>query len=130
MKTFGDFFDVMECWAKEHSNVDAQIFLEEWVQLVSPQQWQEARALEFAEDLFRNFAEDMASYLRERIASICSDALWTSTMKKGHAFLAVIAEQGTIFGLAINPGEVDVPLSPSDALARTATASKVSETST
>ncbi len=124
MKTFGEFFDTVSDWAKREGNVDAQIFMEEWPALATPEKWQEARALEFAEDLFRNFAEDMATYIRERIAGIDGEELYDMTMDDGHSFLQTIADQGRIFGLVIETDEVDVPLSPSDAIARAAMGKK------
>ena len=118
MNKFGEFFDAIEKWAKENGNMDAQIFLEEWVALPSEVTWEEARAMDFSEGLFLNFAEDMATYFQERIQGICTDALWAHTMERGHAFLKAIAETGRQFGLMVQDNEIDVPLSFGDALVR------------
>jgi len=122
MKPFGEFFDAINKWAEEQGNVDAKIHMEVWTKVVSPATWEEARAMELSAELFRNFAEDMAAYIRERIAGICTDALLDSTMNRGHAFLRATAEIGRQFGLEVQDDEVDVPLSLSDALVRSSPA--------
>lgn len=116
MRTFGEFFDAIFLWTTETSNIEVKMFLEEWTRLVSPERWQECRNREFKEGYFFPFAEDMATCFQKRLQGICTDALYHSTMTAGHEFLKEIAKKGKEFGLDIKDEEVNVPLSPSDAI--------------
>lgn len=117
MRTFGEFFDAVEHWAKENAN-EGELHLDSWAALASPEKWQVARATELSDNHFRCFAEDMAFYFVERIQGICTDELYQDVIQQGHEFLKAIAEIGQQFGLHVTVGEVDIPLSPSDAYAR------------
>ena len=118
MKSFGEFFDSVQRWAASEHNVDAQIYLEEWIGLVTPEKWQEARGLELADDLFTNFAEDMHSYVVERLQGICGDELYTMTMQSGHEFLKKIASIGKEYGIEMSEDQIDIPFTLSDHLVR------------
>jgi len=119
MRKFSEFFDTVQSWAKENHNIDAQIFMEDWVALSTPDKWQEARDMDFSEGLFFAFAEDMSTFFRERIQGIDGDELWTMTMESGHEFLKALAGIGRQFDLVVQDNDVDVPLSPGDAIIRT-----------
>lgn len=117
MKPFGEFFDAVKSWVTENGN-EGELHLESWAASVSPEKWQDVRTTELSEEWFRSFAEDMAFYFVERIQGICTDALYQRTMQEGHEFLKAIAKIGQQFGLQVTEGEIDIPMSPSDAYAR------------
>lgn len=112
--TFGDFFDEMYKLASEHSNIDAQFFMEDWVQLVSPERWQEVRKMPLTVELILPFADDMAKMFWDRISTIDGEELYEMTKKDGHAFLRAICSKAKELGFELDEKEVDRPLTFSD----------------
>lgn len=117
MKTFGEFFDAVEQWAEENAN-EGEFHLENWVALSTPEKWEQARKTELTLEHFRFFAEDMASYIMERLQGICTDALYQVVTQEGHEFLKAIIEIGRTSGLQFADNEINLPLTPTEALAR------------
>ncbi|MBX4197743.1 hypothetical protein KW782_00205 [Candidatus Parcubacteria bacterium] len=117
-RTFGEFFDTVEKWVLENRASTCRVFLDEWVSLVSPADWQEARAMAFSEGLFNGFWSDMVGYYRERLQSICTDALYERTTDEGHRFLRWLTLEIRSYGLTIPVEKIDTHLSPSDAIAQ------------
>lgn len=115
IKTFGEFWEQANDWARQNDNMEAALIMEEWRSLVSAERWSECLSMEFTEDLFVAFGEDMATYFRERICGIYTDALWMRVIKSGHDFLVAITSIAKSFGVI---AEVDAPLSFGDALIR------------
>jgi hypothetical protein len=119
MRTFGEFYDAVYGWCTAKSYFEGHTHMKDWTEIPNPEvTWEEARAMEFSGGLFNAFAQDMATYLMERVQRICTDALWQRTMTEGHEFLKAITQTGRDFGLNVMDYEVDVPLSFFDSLAR------------
>ena len=118
MKTFGEFYDAVSTWAKEVGNANAQIMLEDWMKLVSPEKWAEARVAEFNEGYFRGFVEDMTTSVQRVVGWAETDEHYKIVLDEGHAFLKAIAEIGRQYGIAVKDEEIDTALSFSEALVR------------
>lgn len=113
-KTFGDFFDEV---AKTEFSEAKYMWLPRWVNSVDAAKWVEVRAGKLTDNLIVCFAEDMVTAIQQRMASIDTDGLYASTFKTGKAFLQEVKTKAQQFGVDVS-AQVDVPITPSDAIAR------------
>ena len=113
-KTFGDFFGKVKESARDI--IDAEFFLEEWEDILTPEEWHRVSAQPLNEGLVLSLSEDMATRYFERITTICTDDLYYRTVKEGHQFLQIIHKSATEFELDIDISLIDVPLTPTEAI--------------
>jgi hypothetical protein len=111
---YGEFIDAMEQVAQ--INFDAKFVFEEWHDMATDEQWQEYRELPLGEGEVRNFVEDMATGLQKVLSYIDGEELYAMTLEDGHAFLQAIQAKCIELGIDISNIQIDVPLSPSDAI--------------
>lgn len=111
---FGEFFDRITEEAEKSHNIDAQIFMEEWVDMVSPEEWQKVKEMPLTEELAVAFVEDMAGMFWRRLSGIDSERLYEETIKSGHSFLEQIKEIAKRFSIEID--FANRPITPSEAL--------------
>ncbi|MEK7164651.1 MAG: hypothetical protein AAB779_01765, partial [Patescibacteria group bacterium] len=72
MATYGAFIDAVN----ETTIVEARGFMDEWMAMATDEQWAEFRLMELTRELVLPLAEDMATFFQERIAGICTEALY------------------------------------------------------
>ena len=111
---YGEFVDAMREVAKV--NFEAGQLFQEWYGMATEEQWQDYRELPLGEGEVRNFAEDMASLFQRVIGFTDDEELYAMRIKDGHALLQAIRAKCIELGIDIINIQIDVPLSPSDAL--------------
>ncbi len=99
MNTFGEFYDVIV--VANAGAVESEMYMEEWESLVDQQRWDEVLAMELTEGLIKCFAEDMHTYIRERMVGICTDELYESVFVAGREFLKIITQVSKEFGVDV-----------------------------
>lgn len=113
MATYGDFIDAVT----KIDIIEAEIMIAGWVHLADEEEWQRYRPMTLELDHVICFAEDMQTYLRERLNGICGEELYADTIERGHEFLQAIHRIGEdLLGTSIDKNTIDVPLTLSDAL--------------
>ena len=122
---FGEFFDKIAEETEKSHNIDAQIFIEEWVDIVSPEEWKKVKQMPLTEELALAFVEDMAGMFWRRLSGIDSERLYDETIKSGHDFLEQIKEVVKQFGIEISSQR---SLTPSEALFTSGLIQEVDET--
>lgn len=108
--TYGDFIDSVsktEC-------IEAQLFIDEWKALATEEEWQEYRPMLLTPELVTNFAEDMAKYFRDTIATTDVEELYEMRKLWGHAFLAEVWAKAANLGVKVELNQIDAPLSASE----------------
>lgn len=110
-KTFGEFFDIVA----QTKIFAGKMWLEEWQEMVTASEWADIRQLPLSDDLVVRFAKDMVAAFRERMAGICTDALYQSISREGHAFLIEVKAVALCFQVDV-AADVDVPITPSEAI--------------
>lgn len=110
-KTFGEFFDAVA----KTKIIEGEMWLEEWKDMITEDEWTDVRQLPLCDEGVIGFAQDMVTLFRERMAGICTDALYTSTSQRGHAFLAEVKAVALRFGVDV-AADIDVPITPSEAV--------------
>ncbi len=112
--TYGEFVDTMR---KVAESVDhAEILFEEWINIEPTEPWEELRTMPVGEGEVRNFVEDMVTSFRELVEGTCLEDLHATRINDGHTFLLAIHSKLAELGIVADLGDVNVPLSPSDAL--------------
>lgn len=112
-KTFGDFYDEIA----KTKIFEGKMWLEEWVETLDEGSWEPIRRLPLEAEQIITFAKDMVFLFRERMAAICTDALYSRTSKTGHEFLKEVQAVAQKFGVDVQ-AFVDVAITPSEAVAR------------
>ena len=111
---YGEFVDAMREVAK--INTDAELLFEEWFSMATEEQWREYHELPLGEGEVRNFTEDMASLFQKVIGTTDGEELYAMRIRGGHAFLQAIHAKCAELGIDVRNIQIDVPLSPSDAI--------------
>lgn len=110
---YGAFIDAMAEAAQ--GNIEAEVHLQTWKDLSSPEEWVEFRVMSLEEHHVTDFTKDMVEYLRRELQHTCTDA----RMEGGHAFLKAIHAKLTELGVEVDLAVIDVPLTSNDTLVRT-----------
>ena len=111
--TYGEFIAAVE----DTTCFEAKSFIEEWKGLTTEEAWKVFRPMPLTPDLVICFAEDMVHFFRERINGICTEALYTKTIGLYHGFLREVHEKAVKLGVQVELNQIDVPLTPSEAIA-------------
>ena len=111
--TFGDFYDEVA----ETEFAEGIVWLEEWSQHVEDRVWQEARGALIDANNINCLAEAMVAAFQTRMQNICTDALYQSTLERGHAFLQEIQSIATEFGVDVTE-VINTPITPTELVAR------------
>lgn len=110
--TYGEFIDLV----KKTKGGEASAFMDEWAALATEEQWEEFRPLPLDKGMVLNLAQDMNGYFHERLNGIYTDALYVSTVRRGHEFLKEIHSAAVKLGIDVDLAEIDTPLSMADSL--------------
>ncbi|OGZ91262.1 MAG: hypothetical protein A2510_02985 [Candidatus Staskawiczbacteria bacterium RIFOXYD12_FULL_37_10] len=113
---YGEFIDAMREGSKV--NLESEMIFEEWHGMAGEEQWKEYYDLPLGKGEVQNFAEDMASLFWRVIATTDGEKLHAMRIQDGHDFLKAIYTKCVELGIDISDIQIDVPLSPSDAIMR------------
>lgn len=113
-KTFGDFFN-----AVQQDGTQGQIWMDDWIVLVDDARWQEVQRTPLSDEWVMCFAEDMLTMFRERMQSICTDALYSRVNREGREFMQHIIKVAAEFGVAVQV-VCGGPATPTEALMQAA----------
>lgn len=109
--TFGDFFDEV----KNTDIIPGLVLLTEWIDLMSSGEWSAERAMPLTINPVRNFAGDMVAMFAEWMQNICTDALYNSTSRMGHAFLLELTDKAHAHGFDVSD-ITSQPVTPTEAI--------------
>jgi hypothetical protein len=115
--TFGEFYDAVLPADDDLDKMEGRVLMQVWTGLVDEAKWQEVRAMPLVYGLVHNFAEDMLTSFQERLAGICTDALYATVTKASRAFMSHIAEIAARFGHDVT-GVCGGPVTFTEALSR------------
>jgi len=113
MVNYGEFIDRAYDLA---NNLGVSLYVEDWMKLATPDQWKEYRQMQLTKGLVINFAEDMSTFIYERLSGICTDGFYTIVYNDGHAFLRAIHKLSKECGLEIELKRIDSSITPTDHL--------------
>jgi len=119
-RTFGEFLDELWQSAEARYNVHALGFLEEFKHSFYAPDLEVIRAEVFSEKLFRTFLEVVITLSRAKVVSIQIETVRSLAFKDCQTFLRTLHQKAKAFGVEVPLAEVDVPLSPGDAVFRAA----------
>ena len=113
MRTMGELWDaISEAVA---GNFDAEIWLEQWLTLGDDTTFAQWRDFEATELQVRYLLEDLHGYFVERMESICTEAVYSSTLERGRDAMNKIADIADRFGKGFGDA-ARRPATPTEAL--------------
>lgn len=111
--TYGDFIESVE----KTENFEAGVFISQWIELATAEQWKEYSSMPLTAELVIGFAQDMALHFQQRISDISTEGLYSLTVKSGHEFLQEVHQKAIELGVDVELNQIDTPLTMSESLA-------------
>lgn len=112
-QTFGDFYNAIA----QTKILEGGVWMDEFKRSIRFPSLEEVWRMPLTSDVVVCFAQAIITIIQVRMASICTDALYTSTAKAGHDFLAEISDMATRFGFDMD-WIINTPITPTEAIMR------------
>ena len=111
--TFGDFFDELKRMI-DSNNIEAQGFLERFINPFSPKEWQRLKGVSLTSELILEFVNNVRRMVFVRLCDILNNDFYDEAKRMAFDFLGQINEAAKKFDIDIEVKTLKEPFNPID----------------
>lgn len=109
--TLSKFIAELGVWAEKTNNDEAKLFIKEWKELSTEEEWQKIGPLPLKPNMVMDFTRSAAAHLWLRIGTICNPS-YEQRLEESRAFLRAIHEKAVELGMQVDIKKIELPLTP------------------